>query len=145
MQVLVHQLGGGTSERHPANQHLPKRYAKRVQVRTDVQPTPANCSGLANSGVPAKAPGDEIAASEAGSSSRLRQTEVDNFRRYRPSSFNLTMILVGLISRCTRFCSCTAAKPAATCVAISSANFASSRPERLMSFSSVSPSTNSIA
>jgi hypothetical protein len=32
-------------------------------------PIPANCSGLANSGVPAKAPGVEIAA------------EIDNFRR----------------------------------------------------------------
>src|SRR5580692_7995741 len=28
-------------------------------------PTPANCSGLANSGVPANAPGDEMPASEA--------------------------------------------------------------------------------
>src|ERR1700738_2359065 len=30
-------------------------------------PTPANCSGLANSGVPAKAPGIEIAASAGAS------------------------------------------------------------------------------
>ena len=44
--------------------------------------TPANCSGLANSGVPTNAPGDEIPASEADSSSDLRQAEVDDFGRY---------------------------------------------------------------
>ena len=40
---------------------------------------------------------------------------------------------------------CTAANPAATCATTSSANFTSTRPERLMKCSRVSPSTNSIA
>jgi hypothetical protein len=42
------------------------------------------------------------------------------------------MMLLGLMSRWTRFRLCTAAKPEATCVVIWSANFTSSRPERLM-------------
>jgi hypothetical protein len=106
---------------------------------------PANCSGLANSGVPANAPGDEMPALEADSSTVFARPRSIILAVTPLSSFNLTMMLVGLISRWTRCCSLTAANPAATCVAISSASFTSSRPDRLMSFSSVSPSTNSIA
>ena len=43
--------------------------------------SPANCSGLANSGVPTKPPGVEIAVSKTRFSDRLRQTEIDNFCR----------------------------------------------------------------
>ena len=45
-------------------------------------PTPANCSGLANSGVPAKPQALKSRLAEADSSSRLCQAEVDNLRRY---------------------------------------------------------------
>jgi hypothetical protein len=41
-------------------------------------PTPANCSGLANSDVPAKAPGIEIAPSVSAPGSGLGQTKVDD-------------------------------------------------------------------
>ena len=45
-------------------------------------PSPANCSGLANSGVPAKAPGVEIAASEGASGCGLGQPKVNDFGCY---------------------------------------------------------------
>ncbi len=45
-----------------------------------------------------------------------------------PPSSILTMMLLGLMSRWTSFCLWIAANPPATCVAISSANFTSSRP-----------------
>ena len=76
-------------------------------------PTPPNCSGLANSGVPTNAPGDEIPASEADSSSVFARPRSIIFAVTLAPSFTLTMMLVGLMSRWTRFCSCTAAKPAA--------------------------------
>ena len=44
--------------------------------------TPANCSGLANSGVPAKAPGVEIADSEPGSLAPLASPRSIIFGRY---------------------------------------------------------------
>src|SRR6516162_8530564 len=68
-------------------------------------PTPANCSGLANSGVPANVPGNEIPAPEADSSSVFARPRSIIFVATLPSSFTLTMILVGLISRWTSFCS----------------------------------------
>src|SRR4029077_12876871 len=66
-------------------------------------PTPTNCSGLANSGVPTNAPGDEIPASEADSSSVFAKPRSIIFAVTPRSSFNLTMMFVGLISRWTRF------------------------------------------
>jgi hypothetical protein len=52
-------------------------------------PIPANCSGLANSGVPANAPGDEIPASEADSSSVFARPRSIIFAVILPSSFRL--------------------------------------------------------
>jgi DHA2 family multidrug resistance protein-like MFS transporter len=75
-----------------AEHHHPERYAKRVQIRADVQSTPANCSGLANSGVPINDPGDEIPASEAYSSSVFTRPRSMIFAVTLPSSFNLTMM-----------------------------------------------------
>src|ERR1700742_838590 len=59
-------------------------------------PTPANCSGLANSGVPANAPGDEIPASEADSSTVFARPRSIILAVTPPPSFNLTMMFVGL-------------------------------------------------
>jgi hypothetical protein len=59
--MLTHQLNRQAPKRRITSYHFPERHAKRVQIRADVDPTPANCSGLANSGVPAKPPSFEIA------------------------------------------------------------------------------------
>ena len=72
-----------------AGQHLPEHHAKRVQVRTDVHANPANCSGLANSGVPAKAPGVEIAASAGRVGCWLRQPKVNDFGCYSASLLDI--------------------------------------------------------
>jgi hypothetical protein len=53
-------------------------------------PTPPNCSGLANSGVPANAPGDEIPASEADWSSVFARPRSIILAVTLRSSFNLT-------------------------------------------------------
>src|SRR5258708_15948142 len=66
-------------------------------------PTPVNCSGLANSGVPAKAPGIEAAVSDCDSPTIFANPKSMIFA-VRPSPSKLTMILLGLMSRCTRFC-----------------------------------------
>src|SRR5271165_6559748 len=95
---------------------------------------PANCSGLANSGVPAKAPGVEIAAAADASGAGLASPRSMILAVTVLPSSTLTMMLLGLISRWTRFRLCTAARPAAVCVTISSASFTSSRPERLIRF-----------
>src|SRR5215469_6644509 len=58
-------------------------------------PPPANCSGLANSGVPAKAPGIEIPASEADSTKVLAKPRSIILAVRLRSSFNLTMMFVG--------------------------------------------------
>src|ERR1700730_18676394 len=80
---------------------------------------PANCSGLANSGVPAKAPGVEIAACEADSFIvAFAKPRSITFAVLQAPSITLTMMLVGLMSRCTRLCSCTAARPGAPCVSV---------------------------
>ena len=66
-------------------------------------PTPANCSGLANSGVPANAPGNDIPASEADSSTVFAKPRSMILTVTDPLFFRLTMIFVGLISRWTSF------------------------------------------
>ena len=53
-----------------AGQH-PHNHAQRVQVRADVHANSGELLGLANSGVPAKAPGVEIAASAGPSGAGL--------------------------------------------------------------------------
>src|SRR5271165_6709277 len=134
--MLIHHLSWGAPEHCMAGHHLPEHHAQRVQVRADVH---------AHSGEPAKAPGIEIAASLGASGAGLaRPRSMILAVTVLPSS-TLTMMLLGLMSRWTSFCLWTAAKPAATCVVISSASFASSRLKRLMRLSNVSPSTNSIA
>ena len=62
-------------------------------------PTPANCSGLANSGVPAKAPGVEIAASAGASGAGFASPRSMIFAVTAPPSSKLTMMLLGLMSR----------------------------------------------
>ena len=98
----------------------------------------ANCSGLANSGVPTKAPSVEIGALERDSSITFASPRSMIFAVILPSA-RLTMMLVGLMSRCTRFWFWMAVNPAATCATISSAKSVSNFPQRLISFSSVSP------
>jgi hypothetical protein len=36
MQVLMHELGGGSSKWRLAGQHVPERRAERVEIRADV-------------------------------------------------------------------------------------------------------------
>src|SRR5580693_2243849 len=103
--MLIHHLSGGTSEWRLASHHFPERYAKRVQIRTDVH---ANSRELLRTGklrCPSKCPGDEIPASEADSSSAFARPRSIIFVVTLCSSFKLTMMFVGLISRWTRFCS----------------------------------------
>ena len=71
---------------------------------------PANCSGLANSGVPAKAPGVEIAARSRPVIAGLAKPRSMIFAVTLLPSSTLTMMLLGLMSRWTRFRLCTAAK-----------------------------------
>jgi hypothetical protein len=62
MQVLVHQLGGCASVWRLPSQHLPRRRAQRVEVRTGVDLYSRELLGtLAKSGVPTKPPGIEMA------------------------------------------------------------------------------------
>ena len=61
--------------------------------------TPANCSGLANSGVPAKAPGVEIAASVGAPGAGFASPRSMIFAVTAPPSSKLTMMLFGLTSR----------------------------------------------
>src|SRR6202040_844797 len=144
--MLKHYLRGRTLERCLAGHHLPERHTEGIKIRTNVHAASGELLGTGKLGVPAKPPGVEIAACEADSFIvAFAKPRSIIFAVLQAPSITLTMMLVGLMSRCTRLCSCTAARPAATCVVISSASFTSSRLERLMRFSSVSPSTNSIA
>jgi hypothetical protein len=61
--------------------------------------TPANCSGLANSGVPTKPPGIEMAVLEPGSLTALASPRSMIFAVTAPPSSKLTMMLLGLMSR----------------------------------------------
>jgi hypothetical protein len=96
-------------------------------------------SGLAKAGVPAKAPGVEMATSVGAAATGFASPRSIILAVSWPSSFKLTMMLVGLMSRCTRLCSSIADNPAATWLAISSAIFGSSRLQRLMRLPSVFP------
>src|SRR6516162_6666902 len=96
--MLVHHLSGHASEWCLASHHYPECYPKRVQIRADVHPTPPNCSGLANSGVPAKPPGAEIADSGAASATPLASPRSIIFAVTPPPSSKLTMMLLGLMS-----------------------------------------------
>ena len=108
-------------------------------------PTPANCSGLANSGVPAKAPGIEIAAS-AGRVSRglasprsmiLAVTVLSSFDTHHDIAwFDIPVDELLLVN-----CSQTGGDLGRDF----QRQLYLDRPERLMRFASVSPSTNSIA
>src|SRR6516162_5290146 len=97
--MLIHHLSRGTLEYCLAGQHLPEHHAQRVQVRAKSTPTPANCSGLANSGVPAKAPGVEIADSAGASGAGFASPRSMILAVTVPSSSRLTMMLLGLMSR----------------------------------------------
>jgi hypothetical protein len=61
-------------------------------------PTPANRSGLTNSGVPAKLPGVEIAASDWDSATAFASPKSIIFA-IELSPFNFTIMLLGLMSR----------------------------------------------
>ena len=82
-----------------AGHRLPEHHAKRVQVRAEVRADAANCSGLANSGVPAKAPGVEIAASAGASGAGLASPRSMILAITVLPSSTLTMMLLGLMSR----------------------------------------------
>src|SRR4029077_21077557 len=84
--MLIHQLRRRAPEWHAANQELPKRYAKRVQVRADVNLDSSELFGTCELWGPSKGP----RRSHRGIRGRfvqrrLRQTEVDNLRRSKSS------------------------------------------------------------
>ena len=66
--MLIHHLSGSAPEWRLALSPSPRASHQANTDPSGCPPHPANCSGLANSGVPANAPGDEIPASEADSS-----------------------------------------------------------------------------
>src|SRR5208337_581636 len=103
--MLIHHLSGRTSEWCLASHHYPERYSKRVQIRTDVHANAPKLLGTRKLGVPTNAPGDEIPASEADSSSVFAKPRSIIFAVTPRSSCNLTIMFVGLISRWTRFSS----------------------------------------
>src|SRR5262245_14682260 len=105
MLMLIHHLSRRTSEWCLASHHCPEGYAKRVQIRADVHTNAPKLLGTRKLGGPDKCPGDEIPASEAGSSSAFARPRSIILAVTPRSSFNLTIMFVGLISRWTRFCS----------------------------------------
>src|SRR5271165_7338522 len=143
--MLIHYLRRRTLERCLAGHHLPERHTERIEIRANVYLDAGELLRTGELRCPAKAPGVEIAAAADASGAGLASPRSMILAVTVLPSSTLTMMLLGLISRWTRFRLCTAARPAAACVTISSASFTSSRPERLIRFSSVSPSTNSIA
>ena len=98
--MLIHHLSRGTPEHRMAGHHLQERTTPN-EYRSERMstPTPANCSGLANSGVPAKAPGVEIAASAGASGAGLASPRSMILAVTVLPSSTLTMMLLGLMSR----------------------------------------------
>ena len=97
--MLIHHLSRGTPEHRMAGHISQSTTPNEYRSERMSTPTPANCSGLANSGVPAKAPGIEIAASAGCVGCGLGQPKVDDFRGHSASLLELTMMLLGLMSR----------------------------------------------
>ena len=97
--LMLRHYSGGYPERHLTCQHLPERNTQRVEIRTDIHLSPVACSGLANSGVPAKAPLAEIVVCAPASSITSATPRSMILTLTAPSSSKLTMILLGLMSR----------------------------------------------
>src|ERR1700758_312600 len=75
--MLMHHLGRRTSEWHLASQHLPERYAKGVQIRTNVRTHSRELFGTGKLWGPNKNPRHRNRGFRMGFGYCLRQPEVD--------------------------------------------------------------------
>src|SRR5271166_5184608 len=80
--MLIHHLSGKTSKWCLASHYYPEGYAKRVQVRADVDPYPCELFRTGKLGCPGKCSGRRNARFRSRFVYCLCQAEVDNFRRY---------------------------------------------------------------
>src|SRR5271157_2323169 len=83
--MLMHHLGRRASEWHLSSQHLPKRHAKRVQVRADVHADSSKLLGTGKLWCPGKAPRCRNRGLRTWFIDGLGKAEVDYFRRHRAS------------------------------------------------------------
>src|SRR5208337_4999351 len=93
VQMPAHHFGCGAAERHLTREHLPESYAQRINIRTNIYFAAAQCSGLANIGVPAKVPGAESAGSDCETDAALARPKSMTLTRTLLSSSRLSMIL----------------------------------------------------
>src|SRR6516162_4106457 len=79
--MLVHHLGGSTSEWCLAGHHYPERYAKGVEVRPAVQGQPSELFGAGKFWCSDKTSWRRNCALETWFSDRLRESKINNFCR----------------------------------------------------------------
>src|SRR5262249_34590513 len=103
--MLIHHLCSGTREDHMAITIFQSTAPSECRSERMSAPIPANCSGLANTGVPAKACGIERAGSQGEAATGFASPRSISLAVKRSPFFKLAMMLTGLMSRCTSPCS----------------------------------------
>src|SRR5260370_39514670 len=79
----IHDLTRSASEWNLASQHGPERYAKRVQIRADVDRDSSELLGTGKLWCPSKSPRCGNRGGGARLIEQLGQAQVDEFCRYR--------------------------------------------------------------
>src|SRR3974390_1566200 len=82
MLMLVHYLGGRTLERCLADQHLPQRNAKGVEIGTDIQADSRKLLGTSELGCSCKCAGGCNRGFGTRRINRFCKSKVDDFHRY---------------------------------------------------------------